>query len=330
MSFSIVYAILREGSFKSIKLVFVLENLVGNNMIPHAVVMYKRCIIWYILIICSHNLVYGFTYTANMGKENKGRGNSWKYLTRFCFSKPPVESVNPEYVNPKIEISLTMKYYPGTAILINWEDNRALAACSRAECKNDVTWSNFVKDTTTCRERKDITTIAGDIVKVPDLFKIYEFASFKAKNHSNEVSYGFDYWDIKCLPEKKQSSSKNYRTCLNNVATYNTSIDFVGDTERWYYFSIASCNHNSDYPLLIDKLSISLTNHGLSANERLLSSNNYYLPTLLITLGCLAIVYTIVGSIFLHVYLQIRKLHYMFLILMLIIYIQDIATLAFL
>ena len=82
------------------------------TIIPHAVDMYKQCIIWlwYISIICSHHPAYGFTYAANMGKENKGRGNSWKYLTRFCFSKPPIEAANPEYALPKIEISLKMKY----------------------------------------------------------------------------------------------------------------------------------------------------------------------------------------------------------------------------
>ena len=106
-----------------------------------------------LLLILNVKEINGFVYKVT--SENKDRGSSWKYLTRFCFNEPPVNSVNVDYKKPEIKIIVKMKYYPGISILINWEDARAQAACARVECKQDVTWANYVKDSVTCNERKD-------------------------------------------------------------------------------------------------------------------------------------------------------------------------------
>ena len=316
-----------------------------------------------LLLILNVKEINGFVYKVT--SENKDRGSSWKYLTRFCFNEPPVNSVNVDYKKPEIKIIVKMKYYPGILILINWEDARAQAACARVECKQDVTWANYVKDSVTCNERKEITGIAGDRIDLPDLMYVYNYGDFDPRsNANNEVAFTYGFWNVQCHDpfsdnvkewmDRKQSpnnvaelmkkqlqlqleQNNNYNStkyvekkCIDNRAVYNTTIEFVGDTERWYYFSIGSCNEISDYPLLIDSLELSITNHGNSNNERMLSSNNYYLPSMLLTLGCIAILYTIVGSVFLHVYISIGKLHYLYLIIMVIIYIQDLATLSFL
>ena len=86
-----------------------------------------------LLLILNVKEINGFVYKVT--SENKDRGSSWKYLTRFCFNEPPVNSVNVDYKKPEIKIIVKMKYYPGISILINWEDARAQAACARVECK---------------------------------------------------------------------------------------------------------------------------------------------------------------------------------------------------
>ena len=129
-------------------------------------------IVCLLVSLCWH--AHGFRYS--IGEDFLNTGKSWLYLTRFCFSAKPDSALS--QLKPQINISLRIRVYPGAAILINWEDKRAQSACKRANCQQDVTWNNYVKDTTSCTDRRLITATSGDMIELPELDHVYRFGDY--------------------------------------------------------------------------------------------------------------------------------------------------------
>ena len=279
-------------------------------------------IVCLLVSLCWH--AHGFRYS--IGEDFLNTGKSWLYLTRFCFSAKPDSALS--QLKPQINISLRIRVYPGAAILLNWEDKRAQSACKRANCQQDVTWNNYVKDTTSCTDRRLITATSGDMIELPELDHVYRFGDDTRKpEEEGLLAYKFNTWTIKCL---KDPNVKLGNRCKDDIATFETSLNYVDNKERWYFFSIGSCRESSDYPLILREMTIDIRNYGSSSAERLLSADTYYLPGLMWGKGAFAIVGTIAGSILLHVFLEMGRLHYTLLLPILMIYVDDFAVLFFL
>ena len=172
-----------------------------------------------------------------LGKISLILANLGYTLTRFCFSAKPDSALS--QLKPQINISLRIRVYPGAAILLNWEDKRAQSACKRANCQQDVTWNNYVKDTTSCTDRRLITATSGDMIELPELDHVYRFGDYMPKSEEESLlAYKFNSWKIKCL---KDPNVKLGNRCKDDIATFEISLNYVDDTERWYFFSIGSC-----------------------------------------------------------------------------------------
>ena len=282
----------------------------------------KKKIAWCLVSLCWY--AHGFRYSV--GDDFLSSGKSWLYLTQFCFSAKPDSSLLP--VKPQINISLGIKKYPGAAILINWEDKRAQSACKRANCQQDVSWNNYVKDTTSCTDRRLITATSGDLIELPILDNVYKFGEYTSKlEEEGLLVYTYNSWTIKCW---KDPTVKTGNRCKDNNATFEISLNYVDNKERWYFFSIGVCRASSDYPLMLSGLTIDIRNHGSSSAEQLLSADTYYLPGLMWSKGALAIIGTIAGSMLLHIFLEMGRLHYTLILPILTIYIEMILQFIFL
>ena len=182
-------------------------------------------------------------------KSDFQTSSSWQYLTRFCFVPGPSASI--------FRFSVTMRYFPGAALLVNWDDKRAVSKCKRQQCDSDVTWSNMADPKTTCLEKKSIAQAGGDALSFPGPSPELSTAmievicpngisdtKIRIARHENGTYSAYDAWVNKCK---------------GSDISYNVTLTFVGREERWYFFSLGVCTEDSDYPVVGKEMVLSVS-----------------------------------------------------------------------